>query len=689
MNWLDMFQAHEHSFMDEYARLYGSIPRTVTFIVTEACNLRCTYCYQHNKSTRVMPFEVAKKCVDTLFAEDAAHSEYINDEEANGIILDFIGGEPLLEIDLIDQIVDYFLNRAVELNHRWAVKYMISMSTNGTLYFENNVQRFVKKHDGRVSIGVTIDGDKELHDMCRLYPDGRGSYDDAAAAFDELLHEYNQTGTKLTLAPGNISYLAGAARNMFERFGISDLHANCVFEEGWDYSHAKVMYDQLKELADWLLDNDFEAKHHISLFDYTKYRPMSRDDDQNWCFKPGTPVLTTKGAKPIEDIDIGDMVINKYGHMHPVEGIHKHFSFDCCKLTFEDGRKLHTTYGHKFWAKQRLTDGSYSEPGWFAIKDLRLGDVVCTPCLGFGSDSIDADYANYIGRNCSEHMPECIHSLSRATADEIFWGYVYAHTTEHVAGHRRVYAPNLCMATELFELALEFGYSAALEESKLDDSYSLIVYDIVYDPDDDFEIDTQTDGESNAAWTRIAYIGDDMPGIVYNITVEDEHEYIACGVSVANCGGTGKMLAFGVDGVIYPCLRYAPASLGPDVKPLVVGHADHGIERTDEEKETTAMLRAITRSSQSTDECMNCPIAQGCAWCSAYNYERFGTPNRRATFICCMHKATSLANVYYWNKLLRKYGEDMRIHMYLPKEEALKIIDEDEYNMLDKLASEG
>ena len=430
------YMTQEYSFNEEYVRMYGVMPREVTFIVTEACNLCCTYCYQHNKSQRVMPFDVAKRCVDVLFEEDARNSEYINSHDAHGIILDFIGGEPFLEIDLIDKIVDYFLDKAIKLHHRWATQYMISMSTNGTLYFERNVQRFVKKHEGRLSIGVTIDGDRQLHDMCRKYPDGRGSYDDAAAAFDELLRKYHHSGTKLTLAPDNVQFLAGAARHMFERFGISDLHANCVYEEGWTYAYARILYDQLCELSDWLLDNDLEAKHHISLFNFDRYRPMSLENDQNWC------------------------------------------------------------------------------------------------------------------------------------------------------------------------------------------------------------------------------------------------------------GGTGKMLAFGVDGTIYPCLRYAPASLGPGIEPLTVGHADHGIERTNDEKQTCAMLRSITRTSQSTEECINCPIADGCAWCSAYCYERYGTPNHRTTFICPMHKATALANAYHWNKLMRKHKSCDRFHVFVPREWALDIITPTEYDKLIELSGD-
>ena len=93
-------------------------------------------------------------------------------------------------------------------------------------------------------------------------------------------------------------------------------------------------------------------------------------------------------------------------------------------------------------------------------------------------------------------------------------------------------------------------------------------------------------------------------------------------------------------------------------------------------------LDSITRRSQSTDECFNCPIAAGCAWCSAWNYQKYGTPNKRDTGICLMHKARYLANVYYWNKWYKQNGDDKKFKMYLPKQDALQIISEDDYNML-------
>ena len=51
------------------------------------------------------------------------------------------------------------------------------MSSNGILYFEPEVQKFIDKHSTHLSMSISIDGNKELHDSCRVLPDGSGSYD--------------------------------------------------------------------------------------------------------------------------------------------------------------------------------------------------------------------------------------------------------------------------------------------------------------------------------------------------------------------------------------------------------------------------------------------------------------------------------------------------------------------------------
>lgn len=103
------------------------LTQTVTFQVTDDCNLACKYCYQTHKGKKKMSFETAKKMVDLLLSGNKGVGDYINPQKSPGLIIDFIGGEPLLEIELIDQICSYTINRMIELNHPWLTRTMFSI----------------------------------------------------------------------------------------------------------------------------------------------------------------------------------------------------------------------------------------------------------------------------------------------------------------------------------------------------------------------------------------------------------------------------------------------------------------------------------------------------------------------------------------------------------------------------------
>ena len=424
-------------YAQQLEKLFQISPKNCTFQVTENCNLRCTYCYQINKSLNNMDFNTAKKYIDLLLEGQAPYLLDDDGKYPGGAIFEFIGGEPLLQVDLIDQICEYTLNRMIELNHPWLFKCRFSMSSNGTLYFTEKVQKLLHKYPNLISLAITLDGDKKLHDTCRLFADGTGSYDIVEKAVKHYKKYYNSSlGTKLTISPENIEYLFPAVKNFID-LGFTSINLNCVFEKGWENTHATILYNQLKQLADYLLQNDLFDKIYLSIFEENSFYKLPDTETNNWC------------------------------------------------------------------------------------------------------------------------------------------------------------------------------------------------------------------------------------------------------------GGSGKMLALDWRGDYYPCIRYMPSSIGPDKKPLIIGNIDRGIGTLPEEQEIIDELKSITRQSQSTQECLDCPISAGCAWCSGYNYQEFGTANHRATYICCMHKARSLANAYFFNSAYVLYNIPNQFKLNLPEEEALKIISQEEYDnlkMLEELA---
>lgn len=405
----------------------------VTFQVTDACNLRCTYCYQINKGHHAMPLEVAQKFIDMLLDNDENTQQYIDTRACDAIIIEFIGGEPFLEVELMDQIIEYFIKRMIETDHPWQYNWRIAISSNGTLYFEPKVQAFIKKWIKYLSFNISIDGNKQLHDTCRIFPDGTGSYDKAIAGvrhYVDVLGGY--MGSKMTLAPNNIIYTFEAVVGLIQQ-GYKDIYLNCIFEKGWEEKDATILYKQLKQLSDYILENNLEDELYISMYEENMFHPKDRNDTQNWC------------------------------------------------------------------------------------------------------------------------------------------------------------------------------------------------------------------------------------------------------------GGNGSMISVDWKGDIYPCIRYMESSLGNNIEPIIIGNVNDGIMTNAKCRNCIMTLKGVNRINQSIEECINCPIAEGCAWCQAYNYQEFGDFHHRATYICVMHKARALANAYFWNLYYWKHGEAKRFKIWLPDEECLKIISEEELQELKAL----
>lgn len=254
---------------------------TVTIQVTDACNLACTYCYQINKNHHSIPIEYGKKFIDDLL--DGKYDKYYPYSNTEAIILEFIGGEPFLEIDKINEFTDYFIQELIKRDHHWATRFRISICSNGTLYFDPKVQEYIRKHLKHLSFSISIDGNKKLHDSCRIFPNGEGSYDKAIAAVKHYREVFNgYMGSKMTIAPGNVEYTFDALKSIIEN-GYTEINLNCVYEEGWNVEYARILYEQLKLIADYLLENQLYNDVYVSMFNEDFFKPYKQDNLQPWC----------------------------------------------------------------------------------------------------------------------------------------------------------------------------------------------------------------------------------------------------------------------------------------------------------------------------------------------------------------------------------------------------------------------
>lgn len=265
-------------FKEEYANWRLGEAQTITFILTKDCQLACKYCYLVGKNSHeIMTFETAQKVVDYVL-ESPIYSKQ------ESVIWDFIGGEPFLEIGLLDSICDYIKLRMYQTNHKWFNSYRLNVTTNGINYHTPKVQDFVKKNIAHLSVGITIDGTRNKHDINRIYKNsGRGSYDDVVRNIPLWLEQFPGESTKVTISSGDIPYICESVLHLYS-LGIHTVNMNCVFENVWHENDDMLFEAQLIKLADEIIDNSLYKDFNCSIFDETIGKPKDiSQDNVNWC----------------------------------------------------------------------------------------------------------------------------------------------------------------------------------------------------------------------------------------------------------------------------------------------------------------------------------------------------------------------------------------------------------------------
>lgn len=253
--------------------------KSITFIVTKDCQLACKYCYLVGKNSKErMSWEVAKKAIDYILSHE-------NDFKEESVIWDFIGGEPFLEIDLIDQICDYIKKELFRLDHHWFNSYRFSFSSNGINYDSQKVQDFIVKNRQHLSIGITIDGTKRKHDLNRIWKgaDERGSYDDVVRNIPLWLSQFPGAGTKVTISTEDIPYICESVLHLYS-LGIHEVNINCVFENVWKDGDDRLFEGQLISLADSIIDGGYFTDYTCSFFNEQFGKPLNPAlYNENWC----------------------------------------------------------------------------------------------------------------------------------------------------------------------------------------------------------------------------------------------------------------------------------------------------------------------------------------------------------------------------------------------------------------------
>lgn len=176
-----LYTEDEYEQVLEQVKNRAPVVKALCLHVAHDCNLKCRYCFaeegEYHGKRSLMSTEVGKKAIDFIIA---------NSGNRRNLEVDFFGGEPLMNFEVVKQIVEY--GREQEKLHNKNFRFTIT--TNGVL-LDDEKQKYI--NENMHNVVLSIDGRKEINDFMRPRAGGQGSYDLIVPKFQKLAESRNQT----------------------------------------------------------------------------------------------------------------------------------------------------------------------------------------------------------------------------------------------------------------------------------------------------------------------------------------------------------------------------------------------------------------------------------------------------------------------------------------------------------------
>ena len=231
----------------------AGVVKALCLHVAHTCNLNCAYCFasqgKYHGDRAIMSFEVGKQAFDYLIK---------NSGTRRNLEVDFFGGEPLMNFDVVKQLVAYA--RQIEKEHN--KNFRFTLTTNGLL-IDDDVIDFANKEMSNVVL--SLDGRKEIHDRYRVDYSGKGSWDRIVPKFQQLVEaregkNYYMRGTFTHRNPDFLNDI----KQMLD-LGFNELSMEPVVCAPGDPAELTeedlpIVLDQYEKLAELMLERNKQGK---------------------------------------------------------------------------------------------------------------------------------------------------------------------------------------------------------------------------------------------------------------------------------------------------------------------------------------------------------------------------------------------------------------------------------------------
>ncbi len=177
-----LYELYENGLLyspDDYEQFAGLMTKapvkSMCINISHDCNLRCEYCFaakgDFGQGRCLMPLETAKKAIDFIIA---------NSGTRRNLEVDFFGGEPLMNFDVVRQTVEY----ARSIEKKFNKNFRFTITTNGLLLDDEKIDYINREMNNAV---LSLDGRKEVNDRLRVTPNGKGCYDIIVPKYQKLV----------------------------------------------------------------------------------------------------------------------------------------------------------------------------------------------------------------------------------------------------------------------------------------------------------------------------------------------------------------------------------------------------------------------------------------------------------------------------------------------------------------------
>lgn len=289
--------------MENFTTVYSK-PQAVTMLLTNDCNLACSYCFESNKGKDYMPKEMA---LDILKA-----TYNVVDPMAGIFTLNMFGGEPLMNWDTFKAVCDYVLENNLKIR--------ITATTNLTLLTDEMIDYI---DELSIPVLVSVDGIKEVHDKHRC-----NSFDKVIENMKKLIDR--DLGylieARMTVAPDTAKYMYESVKMLVD-LGINNIANVPASDLDWDAQSIQDYKDNYEKILDMYIDilNDETNKRNISLYKVDQalnlaLEPIKEDTSMCNIGNPRWVIVDWKGdIWPCPDYpttDNVDLIAGKIGNFY-------------------------------------------------------------------------------------------------------------------------------------------------------------------------------------------------------------------------------------------------------------------------------------------------------------------------------------------------------------------------------------